>query len=59
MNKVVLVTGSSRGIGKSTIIEFAKKGYDVVLNYVKNHEEAKNTELEIKSLTGGGANFSY
>ena len=27
-NKVVLVTGSSRGIGKATIIEFASKGYN-------------------------------
>ena len=49
MSKVVLVTGSSRGIGKATIVEFASKGYDVVINYVKNHEEAKKTEDEIKS----------
>ena len=28
-NKVVLVTGSSRGIGKATIIKFASKGYNV------------------------------
>jgi len=36
MNKVALVTGSSRGIGKATIIEFASKGYDIVINYLNN-----------------------
>ena len=33
MNRVVLVTGSTRGIGKATILEFAKQGYNVVINY--------------------------
>lgn len=40
-NKVVLVTGSSRGIGRATIIEFAKKGYDVAINYISSEKEAK------------------
>lgn len=44
MNKVVLVTGSSRGIGKATIIEFASKGYNVVINYINNSDDA----LELK-----------
>jgi len=48
-NKVVLVTGSTRGIGKATILEFAKKGYDVVINYVKNDELAKTLKEEIES----------
>ena len=39
-NKVVLVTGSSRGNGKATIIEFASKGYNVVIDYINNEEEA-------------------
>ena len=43
-NKVALVTGSSRGIGKATIIEFASKGYDVVINYLNS--ESKANELK-------------
>ena len=47
-NKVVLVTGSSRGIGKATIIEFAKRGYNVVINYISSEKEAK-----LKFISGG------
>ncbi len=46
---VVLVTGSSRGIGRSIILEYAKRGLDVVINYHKNDEAAKELEEEIKS----------
>ena len=46
---VVLVTGSSRGIGRSIILEYAKRGLDVVINYHKNDEAAKELEDEIKS----------
>lgn len=44
--KTVLVTGSSRGIGKETIIEFAKLGYNVIINYLNSKKEA----LELKEL---------
>ena len=48
MNKVVLVTGSSRGIGREIIREFAKNNYDVVINYNNSYLEAKSLEEEIK-----------
>lgn len=48
-NKVVLVTGSSKGIGKATVIEFAKRGYHVVINYNSSEEEA----LKLKEYVGG------
>ncbi len=40
----VLVTGSSRGLGKSIILEYAKNGNDVIINYNNSKEEA----LELK-----------
>ncbi len=41
MNRVALITGSSRGIGKATAEEFAKRGYDVILNYAHSKEKAE------------------
>ena len=46
MKKVVIVTGSQRGIGRATIIEFASRGYDVVIDYIEEEERA----LELKEL---------
>ena len=43
----VLVTGSSRGLGKAVILEYAKNGYDVVINYNNSKEEA--FELKTKN----------
>ena len=48
-NKVVLVTGSSRGIGRATIIEFARKGYDVVINYINAENEALELKASVES----------
>ncbi len=40
-NKVVLVTGSSRGIGRSIAVKFAKEGANVIINYKSNTKEAE------------------
>jgi len=49
-NKVVLITGGTRGIGKACAIAFAKKGYNVVFTYLSSEEKAADLEKEIKNL---------
>jgi len=51
-NKVVIVTGSVRGIGRATILEFAKKGYDAVICYNKTGAPAEALKQEIESSYG-------
>lgn len=46
--KTVLVTGSSRGIGKAIAVKFAKKGYDVIINCAHNEEALLKTKNEIE-----------
>ena len=48
MNRVCLVTGSSKGIGAACIREFAKNGYDVVINYVNNEVAANFLKEEVE-----------
>ncbi len=49
-DKVVVVTGSSRGIGKAIAKEFAKNGYSVVLN-ARDEEELRQASKEIEDET--------
>jgi enoyl-[acyl-carrier protein] reductase III len=48
--KVALITGSSRGIGKATAIRLAKQGYDIVINYARSRSAAQEVAEEIKGL---------
>lgn len=56
-NKIALVTGGSRGLGKNMAINIAKKGIDVVLTYHNNKEEAENVIKEIEALGQKAAAF--
>ena len=57
-NKVSIITGSSRGIGKAIALDFAKAGAAVVINATKENDTAKNTLCEIEAL-GAKAKLIY
>lgn len=49
MNKVALITGATRGIGKQIALTLSKEGYSIVLNYRKETEELNSLIKEIES----------
>lgn len=50
VNKIALVTGGSRGLGKDMALQLAKKGFDVVITYQTKSEAAQGVVNEILSL---------
>lgn len=49
-NKIALVTGGSRGIGKAIAVALAEAGADVAVNYRSRQNEAEETCAEIRKL---------
>ena len=54
-NKVAIVTGSSRGIGRAIAIAFAKEGCKVVVNYCHSKENAMEVSEEIERVNPNGS----
>jgi NAD(P)-dependent dehydrogenase (short-subunit alcohol dehydrogenase family) len=48
--KIALVTGGSRGLGKEMALSLARKGIDVIITYRTNEEEASNVAASIQQL---------
>ncbi len=48
-DKIVLVTGSSQGIGAEIVAQFASEGAKVIINYKSNEEKANNLYSSIDS----------
>src|SRR3972149_4176768 len=51
-NKVALITGASRGIGRATALAFAREGASVVVNYISRRDAAEEVVRQISE--GGG-----
>ena len=56
-NKIVLVTGGGRDIGKAIVLKLANEGASVILNYSQSEAAARQTLTEIKTAKGEGALF--
>jgi len=56
-NKVAIVTGGSRGIGRAIALEFADRGAAVVVNYNKSPESAEEVVKQIQDAGGKAAAF--
>ena len=48
MNKVIIVTGASRGIGREISRELAKKGYIIIANYNKSEKQMLELKEELE-----------
>jgi 3-oxoacyl-[acyl-carrier protein] reductase len=58
-DRVALVTGGSRGIGRAIAIELAEAGYRIIINYRTNDQSAEDTLAIIRSKGGVGEKVQF
>ena len=50
-NKVALITGGARGIGKSIVLNMARNNYDIIINYNQSYEAANELAKEVNNIS--------
>jgi NAD(P)-dependent dehydrogenase (short-subunit alcohol dehydrogenase family) len=56
-NKIAIITGGSRGLGRNTALQLARRGVDILFTYRANKEEAESFIREAESLGRRAAAF--
>jgi len=49
-NKVALITGGDSGIGRAVALCYAKEGANVIIAYLNEHDDAKETKRLVENL---------
>ena len=50
-NKVALITGGARGIGKSIVLNMARNNYDIIINYNQSYKSANELAKEVNNIS--------
>ncbi|RYE94699.1 MAG: SDR family NAD(P)-dependent oxidoreductase, partial [Myxococcales bacterium] len=48
-NRVALITGADSGIGRAVALAFAREGADIVIGYLNEHEDARETQRVVEA----------
>ncbi len=48
--KVALITGGGTGVGRAASLQFARRGFDVAINYSRSRDDAEQTASEVQEL---------
>lgn len=57
-NKISIITGGSRGLGRNTAVHLAKRGVDVIFTFRTNEKEAESLIREVESMGRKAASFA-
>lgn len=57
--KIAIITGGSRGIGRAICIELAQQGYYTVINYMRDENGAAETLASIQQAGGVGETYQF
>ena len=56
-NKIAIITGGSRGLGRNTAVNLAQRGVDIIFTYRSNQKEAESLTREIEGMGRKAAGF--
>jgi NAD(P)-dependent dehydrogenase (short-subunit alcohol dehydrogenase family) len=57
-NKIAIITGGSRGLGRNTAVNLARRGVDILFTYRASEKEAKSLIHEVEAMGQKAASFA-